>query len=423
MKAELDISRAAVLDSLRSGHRQSQAHSVFSTDMVKLAFGKDDKGRIVHVATVDRGLECGCACPACSEKLIAKQGIKKAWHFAHVSGGACRDALSAGFAGFLAQLLSDGEAISLPDLEWVWGASHSSRSLPPFHFETATACRISPEEGFGVRARAPGASRDVLIIFRAVRGARPVPHVEDCSVLEIDLLSMLEKRFAAGVDTPLDAGWVASMLLREAPRQWVSNLAAEETRTRLRHERLGAHLEALEVLNEAQVEACDLPKQDEEDLRLIGLAGLLDLPAVEGERFLQPGWRATILRQLVVRHLFEGASRSSPLDAGFSERDIIRLLARKHLVVAPDLMRPLEADDAIEMESFAPDLRRPIDIVKDYLHDLWVADLLRVRPGFLDNGGEGRIDPRLASGPGRNAPDWIAGPALTELVKAHASRR
>lgn len=424
MNQKLDISRGAVLDSLRSGHRQSVAHSAFSTDMVKLAFGKDANGRIVHVATVDRGLECKCACPACSESLIAKQGDKKAWHFAHVSGGACRDALSAGFAGFLAQLLSEGHPIFLPDLEWTWGASLSTRSLPPFHFESARAAIIGPEGGYGVRARAPGAARDVMIIFRAVRGARPALDLEAYSVLEIDLLTVLERRHQSGVDAPLDADWTAEMLLKKAPRQWISNLAVGETRAKLARERLGPHLDALHEIEEGEELPLDeRTAQDEEDLVLIGLEGLLQLPEIKGERFLRPGWRAAILRELVVRHLFEGGTPDDPISAGFNERDIVRLIARRQLVLAPDLMRPLEVDDALEMESFAPDLRRPIEIVKDFLRDLWVADIVRVRPGFEESDGAGLADPRLASSIGRNAPDWIAGPALTELVQARAKRR
>lgn len=38
---------------------------------------------IVHIEEVDRGLKCGCKCPACNEPLIAKKGPKKLHHFAH----------------------------------------------------------------------------------------------------------------------------------------------------------------------------------------------------------------------------------------------------------------------------------------------------------------------------------------------------
>jgi len=262
-----------------------------------------------------------------------------------------------------------------------------------------------------------------MIVFRAVRGARPVAAPEDCSLLEIDLLTVLEQRFAAGHVGPLDENWVSSMLLSKAPRHWISNLVAADARERLKRQRLGMHLDALQGVKEASALPLDSRlSEDMEDIELIGLSGLLHLPVIEGERFLRPGWRAALLRDLVVRHLFEGGDASA-LEAGFNERDVVRLIARRQLVLAPELMRPLEADDAIEMEAHAPDLRRPIEIITDYLRDLWRADILRARPGYADNEGEGRVDPRLASALGRNAPDWIAGPGLAELVQAHARRR
>lgn len=39
----------------------------------------------VDVRDVPRGAKCGCICPSCKTPLIAKQGEKKEWHFAHAS--------------------------------------------------------------------------------------------------------------------------------------------------------------------------------------------------------------------------------------------------------------------------------------------------------------------------------------------------
>ena len=41
--------------------------------------------RLVDVARVPRGSECGCICPSCSVPLVARQGDIKEWHFAHRS--------------------------------------------------------------------------------------------------------------------------------------------------------------------------------------------------------------------------------------------------------------------------------------------------------------------------------------------------
>ena len=49
-------------------------------------------GRLVHVNDVQNGLDCGCLCPACKSPLIARQGKRLIWHFAHVSEVDCDSA-------------------------------------------------------------------------------------------------------------------------------------------------------------------------------------------------------------------------------------------------------------------------------------------------------------------------------------------
>ena len=46
-------------------------------------------GKAVHISEVESGLKCGCVCPACGEKLVAKKGDRVAHHFAHYSGHTC----------------------------------------------------------------------------------------------------------------------------------------------------------------------------------------------------------------------------------------------------------------------------------------------------------------------------------------------
>lgn len=46
----------------------------------------DFSGQIRFVGDVPRGAACGCVCPTCSSPLVAKQGEKNSWHFAHEAG-------------------------------------------------------------------------------------------------------------------------------------------------------------------------------------------------------------------------------------------------------------------------------------------------------------------------------------------------
>lgn len=46
-------------------------------------------GVLVSINEVKNGLRCGCVCPACGAKLIARQGQKVAYHFAHYKISDC----------------------------------------------------------------------------------------------------------------------------------------------------------------------------------------------------------------------------------------------------------------------------------------------------------------------------------------------
>jgi len=46
-------------------------------------------GRPVHVKDVQNGRECGCLCPVCKSPLIARQGKRRIWHFAHAADVDC----------------------------------------------------------------------------------------------------------------------------------------------------------------------------------------------------------------------------------------------------------------------------------------------------------------------------------------------
>lgn len=391
------ISTQDIADSLRSGIRSSQAHAAFGTDIVRLAFGRHSQGRIRHVSSVNRGLDCACFCPACSEALIARQGDKKAWHFAHANGSTCRDALSASFAAFLAQMITDGEQIALPDLEWVWGSSVSRRGLPDFTFEKARLDRHPQSMGYEVRARAPGACNDVRIVFRSVRGRHaimPVPGEE--SVLEIDLLQSMEKLFADGRDLELNEEWVRHQIAHAAPRRWLYNAASQAMREKLEGERLRSHLAAFEELSEngaVRPQAREHSNYAEERLANYGLARYICSPEIPGERYLAPspsGWRAEIFNELVLNNALGDPERSEG-KPGFDMRDVVRLMPRRKMIKSVGLMRPLPEDDAIELGRHIPDLRKPIEVIEDYLVWLWELDVIRPRPGLMTRFTEGAL--------------------------------
>jgi len=53
-------------------------------DMI-FSWAENDLGQMVHVDSVERGIDCKCHCPNCKEPLMAKHGKIRAHHFAHRS--------------------------------------------------------------------------------------------------------------------------------------------------------------------------------------------------------------------------------------------------------------------------------------------------------------------------------------------------
>lgn len=56
---------------------------------VSISWGLLNDGRPIHINSALRGAECKARCPGCCMPLIARQGLKKEWHFAHHPGATC----------------------------------------------------------------------------------------------------------------------------------------------------------------------------------------------------------------------------------------------------------------------------------------------------------------------------------------------
>ena len=60
--------------------------------MKYLQFALKDN-ELVSVFDVPNGLECGCVCPECGAMLIARQGSKRTFHFAHYKAEECEKSI------------------------------------------------------------------------------------------------------------------------------------------------------------------------------------------------------------------------------------------------------------------------------------------------------------------------------------------
>lgn len=85
-----------------------------SGDMLVYAM-KD--GHVVHVSDAKRGLECDCTCPVCGDRLIAKQGKERKWHFAHESGGECAAAPETALHRLAKDIFLEAKSMLVPELK------------------------------------------------------------------------------------------------------------------------------------------------------------------------------------------------------------------------------------------------------------------------------------------------------------------
>ena len=78
-------------------------------------FAVDADGNFRDVASVARGLQCGCFCADCKGPLVAKKGDIKAHHFAHHDRRDCRHSLEASLFGMLLTFTArQGATLMLP---------------------------------------------------------------------------------------------------------------------------------------------------------------------------------------------------------------------------------------------------------------------------------------------------------------------
>lgn len=73
-------------------------------------------GMLVHIDDVEKGLKCGCLCPACESQLIARKGKVKVHHFAHYNSEECSKGIETTLHLLAKEILAEEMCIKLPSL-------------------------------------------------------------------------------------------------------------------------------------------------------------------------------------------------------------------------------------------------------------------------------------------------------------------
>lgn len=118
-------------------------------DDLPIVFAEDGRtGELRHVDDVERGLACGCVCPACGQRLIARQGEKNAHSFAHRSGE-CKWAAEHVIAVLARSTVEERGMIALPPLSYADACRGTDVELTDAHTMRVASAELTEESGRG----------------------------------------------------------------------------------------------------------------------------------------------------------------------------------------------------------------------------------------------------------------------------------
>jgi competence CoiA-like predicted nuclease len=83
--------------------------------MSKIPFG-EKFGKMYEPHQISKGLICGCICPECKGKLIAKHGNKVIKHFAHHSWQNCTGGRESAIHKTAKQILMNHKKLLVPSI-------------------------------------------------------------------------------------------------------------------------------------------------------------------------------------------------------------------------------------------------------------------------------------------------------------------
>ena len=182
------------------------------------AVGPD--GERADVKDVANGLRCSCLCYECRQPVLAKQGLKVRWHFAHHAPTNCRPTPESELHFFAKTLLAEKLWLWIPAVQ----AKAAGRTEP-----------ISDRQQYrfsGVKVeKADGNVRPDLLL---VTDRGKVLHIEIYVRHRVDpfKLEKLRERGISSVEIDLskldwdDRGAWSDAILETAPREWLHNARA-----------------------------------------------------------------------------------------------------------------------------------------------------------------------------------------------------
>jgi hypothetical protein len=346
------------------------APSDFSGEGIALAFGRSQTGAIVHISEVRSGLACGCACPACGARLVARRGAIRAHHFGHYEAAECRYAAETALHGFAKHVLLTYRRLLLPAAV----AATDARQV-----EVATGREVAVDNA-ALEQRLGDVVPDVIV---TVRGRTLLVEIAVTHFCRPAKLARIRALGLPAIEIDLsavarDAGprAIAAAILRDGPRRWLFNERVEAARARLEIEERRAALRRRD-LRAQQVEAIVAAATP------LRRAELAEEAAVYGDGLVgrafagdwclgeRRAWQEEILRCFVRARLDAPAF----VFTSFATRDALDQLCRAGLL-DPRLGGFIDEAMAAAVSARVPGFAAPYRIVDAYLATLAAAGVL-----------------------------------------------
>ena len=223
---------------------------------VQLIFGVRN-GDLVHISQADSGLACGCHCPGCGEKLVAKKGQKQRHHFAHASGANCLAGVESALHLAAKDILSAKKEIVLPAVIVRFGGGKSNIEIEPQRAYEVSDVRLEKRVGVivpDVLANVEGQDLaiEVFVTHRVDECKNERFRKLGLSVIEIDL---------SGVSRDLDIKTLEALVIDGGPhKRWIFNAAEErEKATALRRAK---RIETVARGGALHADGCPIPARE-----------------------------------------------------------------------------------------------------------------------------------------------------------------
>jgi hypothetical protein len=196
----------------------------------RVFFARGGDGQVVEVQHVERGLACDCTCLGCGGRLVAKQGTKVVWHFAHEQPSDGRSCGESALHLAAKDALKTVSRLWLPSATWSLESLYDSsgRELPVHVFGSKREANVSAVALEVSRSCAEG---DVRLDALLTTSAGPVGieirvmhAVDDAKMSRLAELKMpvVELDLSQYVDECTTFAQLNVLLARNAPRQLVA---------------------------------------------------------------------------------------------------------------------------------------------------------------------------------------------------------